>query len=183
MFSPDGKNKSKLNEELNININNYDTDNVEEYKYKIQLRYLNDLKFLNFLFVEFLLFQMIFWGIFSLFSLFILPFQLIIFFKLHSILKNFPLFEESEIDFLSTETKRLENISQFTILLNIFDFGLLYFEIIMPFGKKKFEFDVYEIKNKFLLIEFVITGLKIFIIYLMKMKIQRINIRSEMINI
>lgn len=168
MFNSDGK------KDLSNNNNN-------SAKYEIKLRLLSDLKWLNYLFIEFVVFQLIFFGMFSLFSLIIVPLQFIIFFRLHSILRKFPLYEDSEIDYLSSETKKLENISQFAVLLNILDFVFFYFELIWPIGIRKF--NSFDLKQRFNLIILIITGLKVMVIYLMKMKIQRLNIRSAIINL
>jgi len=146
---------------------------------KNKLTTLNDLKWINFILIEITFFQILFFGIFSFFSIIICVLQIIIFYKIYKFFKEFPVYENSEIDRISSELNSYSNFIQFIFLVSILEFLLFVFGLINPIGKT--EFDGFY-KHKFFKISIFLCIIKMVTIYLLKFKINKVNMRAEIIN-
>ena len=150
---------------------------INSSKYK--LTQLNNLKWINYFLIQIAFFQLLFFGIFSYLSIALIVPQLYLFYKIYNLFKGFPVYESCEIDRICCDINTYSNIIQFTFLINIIEFALFIFEILRPIGKKQF---VGPNIHKFYRIAISIGVLKLIVILLIKIKINRVNMRAEIVN-
>ena len=171
MFSLEKKNNFSIE-------NNQDFINNESNDWKNKVNVVNDLKWLNFIFLEITLFQLIFFGIFPIFSIILVLLQIFLFYRINKILKIFPTFKTDELDEIAAEANKLLNFVQLTFLLSIIDILLIIFGIVKSIGYNEFT-NLY--KQKFFYISIFFNLTKIVIIYFIKKKINKINLGTEII--
>jgi len=156
-----------------LNMNNF----INSSKYK--LTQLNELKWINYFLIQITFFQLIFFGIFSLFSIALISLQLYLFYQIYNKFKVFPVYESSEIERISCEINAYSNKVQFTFLINVIEFILFVSQILSQIGK---DLLVGPFADKFYRMAISISALKIIILFLIKYKINKVNMRTEIIN-
>jgi len=146
---------------------------------KFKLSQLNDLKWINYILLEITIFQLIFFGLFSIFSIIVVTLQIYLFYKIYSFFKSFPVYESCEIDRLCIEISNLNNSTQIAFYINVIEIFLFIFKVNNSIGKDNFS-GIFS--NKFNNITIFISVIKILIIYLIRMKINKANMRAEIVN-
>lgn len=146
---------------------------------KYKLTQLNDLKWINYFSIQITFIQLIFFGLFSYLSLTIIVLQLYLSNKIYTLFRDFPVYDSSQIDKLSSEVYGYANFVQFTFLINIVNLAFFIFQITNPIGIEMFSGPN---SNKFYIVAVTIEFLRLSIIFLIRLKIHRVNLRAEIIN-
>lgn len=150
---------------------------INSSKYK--LTQLNDLKWINYFLIELTFFQLFFFGIFSWLSVALIVLQFYLYYKIYNIFKEFPVYESSAIDRISCEINAYSNTIQFSFLINTIEFALFLLQILNPIGKDYF---TGSFCDKFFRVAISISILKLIALFFLKFKINKVNMRAEIIN-
>lgn len=144
---------------------------------KTKLIYMNELNWIKYLVLEIALFQLIFFGMFSFYSITLVLFKLFLCYKIHKSLSTFRIYETSEIDEISCNIYSLTNFVQLMFLLNIIDALLNLLNFFRPIGYHEFLKGQHHLKFFYILV--IISIIKCCVIYLVKYKIQKLHMRTE----